>query len=46
MKENDYLTPKRFRSFANERNRCNGKYYIDGKHYFEDLHDALLTAKS
>ena len=46
MRENDYLTVKRFRSFASERTGCNAKYYIDGKDYFADLHDALQTAKS
>lgn len=31
MKENNYLSPKRYKSFASERSLCKGNYYIDGK---------------
>ena len=46
MKENDYFTHKKYGSFANIREKCSSKYYIDGKGYFSDLADALLLAKS
>lgn len=45
MKENDYLNVKRFHSFADIRNNCFANYYIDGKEYFSDVCDALLSAK-
>lgn len=46
MKESNYLIVKRFHSFADVRENCQTKYYIDGKDYFADVHDALLSAKT
>lgn len=41
MKENNYLSIKRYHSFADVRTNCNAKYYIDGKNYFSDVYEAL-----
>ena len=46
MKDNNYLSPNRFNSFASIRTKCSGNYYIDGKNYFSDVCDALLSAKT
>ena len=46
MKDNDYLTSKRYQSFASVREKCSANYYIDGKGYFNDLYEALLQAKN
>ena len=46
MKENNYLSVKRFGSFANVRQKCHAQYFIDGKNYFSAVCDAILSAKS
>lgn len=46
MKENNYLTINRYHSFAAVRNKCYANYYIDSKDYFNDVCDALLSAKT
>lgn len=46
MKENNYLSVKRFGSFANVRQNCKADYYVDGKGYFAAVCDAILTAKN
>jgi phosphatidylserine/phosphatidylglycerophosphate/cardiolipin synthase-like enzyme len=32
-------------SFANEKNFCNAKWFVDADSYFEDLHEKLMSAK-
>lgn len=46
MKENNYLSENRYHSFASVRSSCNATYFIDGKNYFSDVCDALLSAKN
>lgn len=46
MKDNDYLSRKRFESFASIREKCHATAYVDGKDYFSDVCDALLQAKT
>lgn len=46
MDDNKYLAVKRYQSFADVRSNCQATYYIDGKNYFSDVYEALLSAKT